>query len=482
MNRFEQELIQEAVDTALQAGVKEVIAQLVEEEQYQIRFSNSEIDVTKRWDSYYLDIFISKGGPLSLGKKISTLTIQEPNSKKIKERIPKEVRILDSLPKSKLYWGMDKIKHTEYPKLQGMYDRSMVDFSERAPGLIQNAIEVSHEAGAKKVAGVLYFGEKKKGLLTGYGNGGMYRTSHCRGTIRSFHDANSSGQSLVVGRGLSNIEKRLEDAGRRAGELALQGKNSREGKGGTYDLIMSPTVAANIFGNVLSGANTIMMITGMSCLKDKLGKQVFPEHISVVDDPLVKGGLNSRPFDDEGTPSEKTEVISDGIFTDMIHNTSSAKLWRLINMLKLKIWVNPKTTTNSRLGTIGMTGTENDPRTLLPSPSNYVFSQGDQSLNEIIANSKKPTIYLTSNWYTRFTSMREGTFSTVPRDTMLLIENGEIKGPIRDLRLKGDLLELCSNVEAFGREREQVYWWEVGTPTFIPHVKVKDCTFTKANL
>ncbi len=143
-------------------------------------------------------------------------------------------------------------------------------------------------------------------------------------------------------------------------------------------------------------------------------------------------------------------------------------------------WVRPKSTANSKLGQMGMTGTENDPRTLMPTPSNYVFTPGTYSFNELIAESKRPTIYLTSNWYTRFTSMREGTLSTVPRDAMFLVQNGEIKGAVRNLRLKGNLLEMCKNIEAVGKDIEQIKWWEVNTPTFIPHIKVNNCTFTRA--
>lgn len=480
MERYNGELIGMAVDLGLKAGAKEVIARLVEEDSYQIRFSNSSVDVIKRWDRYYLDLFLAKGHPLSLGKKITTLTIQDPDPKKIRASVPGEVKKLDALPSSKLYWGMDKEKHSSYPKVKGSYDTRIRDLPEKAPGLIQDAIQESEEAGAKKVAGVLHFGESRCGLLTGYGNGGEHRSSHCTATIRSFLDSSSSGQSLVVTRDLSGIEDRLTQAGRKAGELAKSSADAKEGREGTYDLIMSPTVGAQIFGSVIGSANPIMMIAGMSCLRGKLNEPVFPKFVSVTDDPLVPNGLNSRPFDAEGTPSKRTELFRDGKFTGMIHNTSSAKLWKLMNWIKLKFRVRPTTTSNSELGQMGMTGTENDPRTLMPSPSNYVFKPGTYTLEEMISGSTRPTIYLTSNWYTRFTSMSEGSFSTVPRDAMFLIDKGEIKRPLRNLRLKGNLLEMAKNVECMGKDVDQIQWWEVSTPTFVPHIKVKNCTFTRA--
>jgi len=480
MERFDKELLKTAVEEATRSGAKEVIAELIEEDTSQIRFSNSSIDVNKNWDRCYLDLFLSKGRTFSLGKKISTLTIQDPDPKKIKEMVPKEVRKLEVLPKSKLYWGMDDDTHSSYPEVEELYDPRIEVFSERAPKLMDNTIQQSLEAGGKKVSGVLHFGKRKRGLLTGYGNGDTYKTSHCEATIRSFHESGSSGQELVVTRDLSDVEKKLYQAGRKAGRLAKKSANGQEGKEGTYDLIMSPTVGANIFEHLLSGANPIMMIAGMSCLKGKMGEQISSEKLSVKDDPLVSGGMNSRPFDAEGTPSKKTSILQDGVFTGLINNTSSAKLWKFMNWKKLKFWVRPKTTSNSELGQIGMTGTENDPRTLIPKASNYVFEPGTYSLQEMISSSRRPTIYLTSNWYTRFTNMREGEFSTVPRDAMFLIKEGEFKRPLKNLRLKGNLIEMAKSVEGIGNKLKQVKWWEVNTPTFIPHIKIRDCTFTKA--
>jgi PmbA protein len=98
----------------------------------------------------------------------------------------------------------------------------------------------------------------------------------------------------------------------------------------------------------------------------------------------------------------------------------------------------------------------------------------------MIEDSQKPTIYLTSNWYTRFTSQAEGTFSTIPRDGSFLIENGEIKQSVRKIRLSDNLLRMSANISAMGKNVPQIQWWEVETPTFLPAIKVDNCTITPA--
>ncbi len=479
--RYDGEILKTAVDTAVKSGADEVLAKLVEEKKHQIRFSNSSIDVNKEWNSYYLDVFISKKPMLSLGGKIDTVTIQNPSKEKIKSRVPKQVSHLDDMPKIKIYQGMDERENTSYPSLD-LYDSSIEGFHEKAPNFVKTTIDSAEKAGSENVSGVLHSKGAKIGLLTSYGNGGEYRSSFCRGTVRAFKNRESSGQKIVVTRNLSNIEERFEKTGREAGRLAERSDGAEEGEPGDYDLIMSPTVGANIFGSLLNGTNPIMMFAGMSCLQGEMNEKIGPKELTVVDDPLIEEGLNSRPFDDEGTSSERTSLIDEGELKGLIHNTSTAKFWRFKNLIKLKFWRRPETTSNSELGQMGMTGTEQNPRTLLPSPTNYRFSPGSYSLDEIISTSSRQTIYLTSNWYTRFTNMSEGEFSTVPRDAMFLIENGEVKRPIKGLRLKGNLLDMCQKIEAIGEDVKQVKWWEVDTPTFIPYMKVRDCSFTKANV
>ena len=67
-------------------------------------------------------------------------------------------------------------------------------------------------------------------------------------------------------------------------------------------------------------------------------------------------------------------------------------------------------------------------------------------------------------------------------DDLLLdeIEKGEIKRPIRKLRLSDNLLGMCSRISAIGKDIRQILWWEVPTPTFIPTIKVDDCNITSA--
>ena len=359
---FNGEILQKTVELAKQGGAKDIIAKLVQQKEYQIRFSNSAIDISKQWNLNALEIFISKG------HKFSVFTIQNPTLNTIKQKITEAASGLSKLPWSPLYWGMDK-KSYDYQTIEGLYDSKIENFSDKAPELVNTAIQSSLDAGAKKASGVLYFGSLKTGVLTGYGNGGLYDSSYYRITVRAFVDAESSGQGMSVGRNLSDVENRFIEAGREAGELAKMAVGGKQGKPGKYDVIMSSTVSANVFNHIYDGANPIYIVGGMSCLKNvKKGQQIGPQNLNVSDSALFAEGLNSRPFDFEGTPSQITPIIKNGALEGMIQNTSSAKIWKLLGLLKLKFRTKTKSTGNSYLG--GVLSEDIGPRLLAPIPSN----------------------------------------------------------------------------------------------------------------
>ncbi|MFW5927756.1 MAG: hypothetical protein ACOCSL_01040 [Thermoplasmatota archaeon] len=198
-----------AVEYGESTGADEVTVKLREENKHQIRFSKSSINVNKEWETYTVDIFMSKGHRFSLGKRINTLTIQDPDEEEIKRRVPKQIRLLKDLPKSKLYWGIDEGSYYDYPNIPNIYDERIEDFPEKAPKLVEKMIQASQKAGANTVSGVMHFSRSKIGVLTGYGNGGTYKESDLRTTIRSYHDKTSSGQGLEATRDLDYIEKNV---------------------------------------------------------------------------------------------------------------------------------------------------------------------------------------------------------------------------------------------------------------------------------
>jgi hypothetical protein len=66
---FNKELLQSAIDISKTEGAKEVIAKMTLGKEYQIRFSNSAIDLSTQWNRDVLELF------LSIGRKVDVISI-----------------------------------------------------------------------------------------------------------------------------------------------------------------------------------------------------------------------------------------------------------------------------------------------------------------------------------------------------------------------------------------------------------------------
>jgi PmbA protein len=445
-------------DTAIEYGSKKadaIIARLVQTQNSQIRFSQSNIDVSKRWEELKIELFVV------IGEKTGTTNRPITSHDDVKKAIDDTVSFTKILPDSMFYAGLEE-KTSQYPEMKEQYDTKIDTFAEKAPEIINSVIGEAVAEGAKRVAGAMMLTKADVFFKSSLGPEGTSKKTTYDLNVRALQDElDYSGQGLVCGTIPTNSEKEMIEAGAKAGRLSKQAIGAVQGTPGIYDLILSPTVAANVLGAIPETANPFYIMMGMSPLQDRMGEQIAPEFISVYEDPLFSGGLRSTPFDWEGTPSDTIKIIENGVLKNLLHNTTTARMF------------DATSTGSSRMADIG-TGL----KMLLPGASNIVFENGNHSLDELMDVSK-PTIYVTCNWYTRFQNYQTGEFSTIPRDAMFLIEKGEMK-PIKNMRISDNTMRMLSNIDALGNDRTQVYWWEVQTPTVLSTMRIRDCKMTAA--
>ena len=298
---MEHQEIQDLVDHALKvASAKgDAVVQARDVLEHQIRISNSEIDIFKQWNYTVFDVFVAIDG------KIGTTEIFSPTPKLIDEEIGRLAKLVQSLQPTPLYSGLqEELKPPT--KVDKLYDKRIRDFPNQAPDVVTAALNAAQEAGAKRTAGSFFFNETYNLIETSKGFSGDYPESTYRMTLRSFVDPESSGQGLAVGRTINTAEKDIVQAGQESGEIALQAVGGKQGKAGVYDLVLHPTVAASILGSLAGSANPLLLMMGMSPLKDKIGEKLGPDSLSVWDDGRKPNGLGSAPFDVEGTPTQKS--------------------------------------------------------------------------------------------------------------------------------------------------------------------------------
>jgi len=159
-------------------------------------------------------------------------------------------------------------------------------------------------------------------------------------------------------------------------------------------------------------------------LSDKLGKKIGNENISVVDDGLIPGKLGTNPFDSEGVPTQKTQVIDRGVLKNFLCDTYSAR--------KLKL----KTTGNAEGNSVG--------------PNNFYLEPGRSTPQEITASLDKGLILIRTigHGLNPITGdISRGAFG-------LWVEKGEIVYPVSEITISGNLGTVLNSVDEIGNDLE----------------------------
>lgn len=433
-------LTEKLVDKALKLGVDEVVCSVTDETTKQVKFVNNRIAINKTWSKKLINIFLVKG------KKVITGVLPTEENERFLEKLVKMLRFIE--PKED-YFGLAKGPF-KYKAIEEAYDRRIERLAGRELDFVECAINSAIDSGGERASGVLYVNSWETRLTSSNAVEGKDRGTSILLSIRAFTEC-SSGHSVSVSRVLKKFQP--SKAGEEAGSIAKESRKVKLGRHGRYSIIFHPLSMANLLASMSYGFSAFEVDAGTSFLLDKLGRKVASEIVTIEDDGRVKNGFDSQKFDEEGRPTKRTKLIVNGVLKSYLHNTSTAKKFKA------------KPTGNAGL--------------IYPRPWNIVLSRGDSTLNEMIEEVRKG-LYITNCWYTRFANYRTGDFSTIPRDGMFEIKNGEIVGAVKGLRVSDNMLRLLQNIIAISKKRRQVYWWEVDVPVITGHVLVKDVRITKS--
>jgi len=103
-----------------------------------------------------------------------------------------------------------------------------------------------------------------------------------------------------------------EAIGRYAAERALSRLHARKIPTTECPVLFESPLAAGLLGTFVQAVSGGALYRKSSFLLDSLGKQVFPKHIDILEDPFVKRAKGSSPFDDEGVRVQARSVVEAG--------------------------------------------------------------------------------------------------------------------------------------------------------------------------
>ena len=100
--------------------------------------------------------------------------------------------------------------------------------------------------------------------------------------------------------------------GRYAAERALSRLGARKISTRQCPVLFESPLAAGLLGSLVQAISGGALYRQSSFLMNSLGKQVLPKHIDVFEDPFVRRGKGSSPFDDEGVRVGARQVVEAG--------------------------------------------------------------------------------------------------------------------------------------------------------------------------
>ena len=103
-----------------------------------------------------------------------------------------------------------------------------------------------------------------------------------------------------------------EAIGRYAADRALSRLKSRKIATTECPVLFESPLAAGLLGAFVQAISGGALYRKSSFLLDSLGKRVLPAHIDIFEDPFVKRGKGSSPFDDEGVRVKARQVVEAG--------------------------------------------------------------------------------------------------------------------------------------------------------------------------
>jgi PmbA protein len=207
------------------------------------------------------------------------------------------------------------------------------------------------------------------------------------------------------------------DIGRSAGERAVRRLNPRKGETATLPIVLDSRIAGGLVGALAGAISGPGVTRGTSFLKDSLGEILFGPDIAIVDDPSLRRGVRSRPFDGEGVAPIRRSIVEDGRLMTWLLDLRSARQLGLA------------TTGHAARGTGGPPS---------PSPTNLALMPGPKSPAELIGEIESG-LYVTEMMGMGVNGVT-GDYSRGA--TGFWIENGQLTYPVSEMTIAGNLKEM----------------------------------------
>jgi predicted Zn-dependent protease len=276
-------------------------------------------------------------------------------------------------------------------------------------------------------AGAYETGATELGVFTSAGQAATARVSRAALTT-VLSGATSSGYAEAGGRSAAVIDPGA--LGRRALAKVRAAASPVDVDPGTWPVVLEPAATGALVQFLaLLGFSGRAYLEGRAFTSGRLGEAALDPKVTVVDDALSPDTVGF-PFDAEGTPKQRVELVRGGVLGAVVHDRA----------------------TGARAGS-GSTGHGLPaPNTYGPVAANPLMAAGDDgSVDDLVAGCERG-LAVTRFHYTNVVQPLETVLTGMTRDGTFLVEDGRVVGAVRNLRFTQSILEALARVDAVSTE------------------------------
>jgi len=270
-------------------------------------------------------------------------------------------------------------------------------------------------------------------VATSTGIASVTRESGCYVSTYALADENGETQTgfgFSLGRqpGELDVTAAAADAAQRATRLlgAVKPPTAR------LTVVLDPWVTAQLLGIIGHTLTGEAVLKGRSLFADRMGEDVAMSAITLVDDATNPDAFTASMVDGEGLATRRTELIADGVLQGFMHNSYSGRRSGAAS-----------TGSAVRGGFKGAPGAGAQALALAP---------GSQTQAQLIAGIDDGFLVQDVAGLHSGVNPVSGDFSTGAEG--LLIRNGELAEPIREVTIASTLQRLLHDVQAIGSDLE----------------------------
>ena len=195
---------------------------------------------------------------------------------------------------------------------------------------------------------------------------------------------------------------------------------------GAWPVVFSAGAMSNLLATFSGAFSAEMAQKGLSALRDKEGESVAVPIVTIVDDPMSDMSTMPIPFDAEGTPARRKNVVEHGVLTTLLYDRRTAAV------------AGKETTGNASKGSYAAPVTVR--------PFTFYLASGDCTEKELLQKAGKGVYINSVGGLHAGANAITGDFSL--QSAGFLIEDGKKTAPVKSFTVAGNFFQLLKQITA----------------------------------